>query len=81
MKKRVTITIDPALLKQAKIQAVNDDTNFSALIEQLLRQFLAKIETEQCKQARLINNAEAHHAQDSDFYRHSRATLDLRRNS
>lgn len=49
MKKRVTITIDPQLLKQAKIQAVNDDTNFSSLIEQLLRQYLTKIEKEQCK--------------------------------
>lgn len=43
MKKRVTITIDPQLLKQAKIQAVKSDMKFSALIEQLLRQWLANI--------------------------------------
>ena len=40
MKKRITITIDANLVKAAKIKAVNDDTNLSALIEKLLREYL-----------------------------------------
>lgn len=36
MKKRVTITLSPVVLKQAKIQAVKEDTSLSALIELLL---------------------------------------------
>lgn len=40
MKKRITITIEPAILKAAKIHAVKVDTNLSALIEKLLREWL-----------------------------------------
>lgn len=40
MKKAFTITLDPELAKQAKIEAVNADTNLSALIEQLLTTWL-----------------------------------------
>lgn len=40
MKKRITITLDPDIVKAAKIKAVNDDTNLSALIEKLLRQYI-----------------------------------------
>lgn len=47
MKKRVTMYIDSQLLKQAKIQAVKSDTNLSALLEKLLRQFLAGVKENQ----------------------------------
>ena len=47
MKKRITITIDANIVKAAKIKAVNDDTNLSALIEKLLREYI-KEET-QCR--------------------------------
>ena len=40
MKKRITITLTPELVKRAKIQAVKGDTNLSALIEKLLRDWL-----------------------------------------
>ena len=40
MKKRITITIDTDIVKATKIKAVNDDTNLSALIEKLLRQYI-----------------------------------------
>ena len=40
MKKRITITIDPNVIKAAKIKAVEDNTNLSALIEKLLRQYI-----------------------------------------
>ena len=40
MKKRITITLSPVVLKQAKIQAVKEDTSLSALIEKLLRDWL-----------------------------------------
>ena len=40
MKKRITITLDPDIIKAAKIKAVEDDTNFSALIENLLSRYL-----------------------------------------
>ena len=40
MKKRITITIDPELLKRVKIRAVEDDRKFSALIEELLRKWI-----------------------------------------
>jgi Family of unknown function (DUF6364) len=37
MKTRVTITLDPAVLRRAKIVARSRRTNVSALIEELLR--------------------------------------------
>ena len=40
MKKRVTVSLEEDLVKQAKIQAINDDTNFSATIEKLLVKYL-----------------------------------------
>ena len=40
MKKRITITIDPELVKRVKIRAVEDDKKFSALIEELLRKWI-----------------------------------------
>ena len=40
MKKRITITIDPNIIKAAKIKTVKNDTNLSALIEKLLRQYI-----------------------------------------
>ncbi len=40
MKKRITITLSPDVLKRAKIQAVQSDTNLSALIEKLLRKYI-----------------------------------------
>ena len=36
MKKRITITLSPEVVKRAKIHAVKADTNLSALIEKLL---------------------------------------------
>lgn len=38
MKTRVTITLDPAVVRQAKAVARDRQTNLSALIEDLLRQ-------------------------------------------
>ena len=40
MKKRITITLSPEVVKQAKIHAVKEDTNLSALIECLLVKWL-----------------------------------------
>lgn len=40
VKKRVTVSLDEDLVKQAKIKAINDDTNFSATIEKLLVKYL-----------------------------------------
>ena len=40
MKKRITITLSPEVVKRAKIHAVKTDTNLSALIEKLLRDWL-----------------------------------------
>ena len=40
MKKRITITINPDIVKATKIKAINDDTNLSALIEKLLRKYI-----------------------------------------
>lgn len=40
MKKRFTITLSPEVVKRVKIQAVKDDTNLSALVEKLLRQYI-----------------------------------------
>ena len=44
MKKRITVTLSPEVVKHAKIQAVKDDTNLSALIEKLLRTWLENTE-------------------------------------
>ncbi len=40
MKKRITITLSPEVVKRAKIQVIKDDGNLSALIEKLLREWL-----------------------------------------
>lgn len=40
MKKRFTITLDPKIAKQARIEAVKDDVSFSELIEMLLTAWL-----------------------------------------
>ena len=40
MKKRFTITLDPKIAKQARIEAVKDDVSFSELIERLLTAWL-----------------------------------------
>ncbi len=40
MKKRITITIDPDILKRVKIRAVEDDEKLSELIEKLLRKWI-----------------------------------------
>ena len=42
MKKRITITIARDVVKAAKIKAINDDTNLSALIEKLLCEYIKK---------------------------------------
>jgi len=39
MKKRTTIHIDAVILKAAKIKAMQDDTNLSAVIEKLLKEY------------------------------------------
>lgn len=44
MKKRITVTLSPEIVKQAKIYAVKTDTNLSALIEKLLRAWLKNTE-------------------------------------
>ncbi len=41
-KQRVTIFINPALLKQAKAQAVVEDGTLTSLIERALHQYLPK---------------------------------------
>lgn len=40
MKKRITITLSPEVVKRAKIEAVKSDTKLSTLIEKLLREWL-----------------------------------------
>jgi len=42
MKTRVTITLDPAVIRRAKSVARNRHTNLSALIEELLRETSAR---------------------------------------
>ena len=44
MKKRITITLSPEVVKRAKIQAVKSDTKLSTLIEKLLREWLKENE-------------------------------------
>ena len=39
-KKRFTLTIDPELLKKAKIQAIQENTTFSGLVTRLLEEHL-----------------------------------------
>ena len=40
MKKRITITIDPELVKRVKIRGVEEDKKFSTLVEELLREWI-----------------------------------------
>lgn len=44
MKKRVTITLDDKVVKQAKIKAIDDNTNLSATIEKLLVKYIESTE-------------------------------------
>lgn len=46
MKKRVTITIDKDVIKQAKIKAIDDDSNLSATIERLLVEYIESTKKE-----------------------------------
>ena len=46
MKKRFTFTLDPKVCKAARILAVELDTNLSAMIEKLLKDFLEKQKSE-----------------------------------
>ena len=39
-KQRVTIFLKPSLLKQAKMQAIIEDTSLTALIEKILTKYL-----------------------------------------
>ena len=41
-KKAINITLPEDLLKEAKIQAVREDRNFSDIVEALLRDYLDK---------------------------------------
>jgi hypothetical protein len=41
MKARLTVTLDPTIVRKAKALALSRDTNFSALIETLLRADIA----------------------------------------
>ena len=42
MKKRITVTLDPDIVKAAKIKAIHVNSNLSALIENLLRQYICE---------------------------------------
>ncbi len=44
MKKRVTVTLDENVVKQAKIKAIGEDTNLSATIEKLLVEYVKSTE-------------------------------------
>ena len=46
MKKRVTITIDEKVVKQAKIKAIGEDSNLSATIEKLLVEYIESTKKE-----------------------------------
>ena len=48
MKKRVTVTLDEKVVKQAKIKAIGEDTNLSATIEKLLIQYIESTEEKKC---------------------------------
>jgi hypothetical protein len=41
-KQRVTVFLDPNLLKQAKAQALVEDVSLAALVERVLNQYLPK---------------------------------------
>ena len=41
-KKRVTLFLDPSLLKQAKAQAIAEETSLTTLIEKALAKYLPK---------------------------------------
>jgi len=41
MKKKVTLYFDEALVQQAKIQAVLENTNLSVLVERIVNSYLA----------------------------------------
>jgi Family of unknown function (DUF6364) len=41
MKARLTVTLDPVVVRKAKALALSRDTNFSALVETLLRRDIA----------------------------------------
>ena len=41
-KKRYTITISPKIVRKAKIFAIENDTNFSALVEKALVELMKK---------------------------------------
>lgn len=40
MKKKFTTTIDEGVIKQAKIQAIEENTSVAELIERLLKEYL-----------------------------------------
>jgi len=44
MKKRVTVTLNENVVKQAKIKAIGEDTNLSATIEKLLMKYIESTE-------------------------------------
>ena len=44
MKKRVTVTLDENVVKQAKIKAIGEDTNLSATIERLVVKYVKSTE-------------------------------------
>ena len=44
MKKRVTVTLDEDVVKQAKIKAIGEDTSLSATIEKLLVEYIESTE-------------------------------------
>lgn len=46
MKKRVTITLDKDVIKQAKIKAIGEDSNLSATIEKLLVEYIESTKKE-----------------------------------
>lgn len=41
MKKRFTVTLDEGVVKRAKKRAIDDDTNFSSMVENLLVHYLS----------------------------------------
>ena len=49
-KKRFTLTIDPELLKKAKIQAIQENPTFSGLVTRLLDEHLKLVENNENKE-------------------------------
>lgn len=41
-KKKFTTTLDPQVIKQIKIKAINENTSVGALIEKLIKDYLKK---------------------------------------